>query len=124
HRLLRRLARGPHASVIRDVSTGGLLVALAETLGEVGAEVDLSRAPGRAPRWDYLLFSESHGRAIVVTDEPDRVLEEAREAGVPAAVVGEVTGDEVLRIEAGSSRLEVSRETLETWWSEPLKHLE
>ncbi len=124
HRLLRRLARGARASAIRDVSTGGLLVVLAETLGEVGAEVDLSRAPGRAPRWDYLLFSESHGRALVVTDEPDRVLEESREAGVPAEVVGEVTGDGVLRVEAGPARLEVSRETLEAWWREPLKHLE
>ncbi len=77
-----------------DCSDGGLAVALAEcamTQREqpFGFAVDLSpwaTLPHRA-----LLFGEAHGRVVISTAVPDRVLSIARRHGVPARVVGTVT---------------------------------
>jgi len=77
-----------------DCSDGGLAVALAEcamTQREqpFGFVVDLSpwaTLPRRA-----LLFGEAHGRVVISTAAPDRVLSIAQRHGVPARVVGTVT---------------------------------
>ncbi|WP_456483838.1 phosphoribosylformylglycinamidine synthase subunit PurL [Methanopyrus kandleri] len=124
HDLLRRIARKNMVSSVTDVSTGGLLAAVAELLGPVGASLSLSEVPNSVSRWDFLLLSESHGRAVVTTDRPDDVLEAAEEAGVPAQVVGEVTGDGVLRISVGPVDVSLDREELEELWRSPLHYLE
>jgi len=86
--------RAGHVRSAHDTSDGGLAVALAECAMadpdvRTGVDVDLSRwahLPTRA-----LLYTESHGRVIVSTAEPDAVLAHAAAHGVPAAVIGRVT---------------------------------
>jgi phosphoribosylformylglycinamidine synthase len=94
--LIRRgLIRSAH-----DCSDGGLAVALAESClsgpdRPRGAVVKLSS--GRL-RKDAVLFGESQSRVIVSARASDRgaILDEASRAGVPAAVIGHVTGDRLV----------------------------
>jgi phosphoribosylformylglycinamidine synthase len=80
-------------SSAHDCSDGGLAVALAECCmmdrnAQFGARVDLtewSSLPARA-----LLFGEAQGRVIVSTDRAERVIEIAKQFGVPARVIGTV----------------------------------
>ncbi|HEV7242521.1 MAG TPA: phosphoribosylformylglycinamidine synthase subunit PurL [Thermoanaerobaculia bacterium] len=78
-----RLLRSAH-----DLSNGGIAVALAEmSVDGIGCHVDLG---GHADELDAvaLLFSESQARAVVATAQVDRVLDLARERGVPAQRIG------------------------------------
>jgi phosphoribosylformylglycinamidine synthase len=71
-----------------DLSNGGIAVALAEmSVDTIGCHVDLG---GHADELDAvsLLFSESQARAVVATAQSDRVLDLARERGVPAQRIG------------------------------------
>ncbi|MGZ4208584.1 MAG: phosphoribosylformylglycinamidine synthase subunit PurL, partial [Actinomycetota bacterium] len=86
-----------------DCSDGGLGVALAECAiaSGVGATVDVTT--DLAPHvW---LFSESGARAIVTAAGPEAVVEAARRAGVPAAVIGRTGG---ARLSIGIVDLSVS----------------
>jgi len=100
-RLIELLVTGAERSLFRsahDCSHGGLAVALAEVAmggpyqeGGFGLDVDLTahRSPLTAHE---LLFSESHGRAVI-TCAPERaaaVQALAGELGVPAVRVGSV----------------------------------
>ena len=104
-RLHALLAEGVARGWIRtahDVSDGGLALALAECAitapdGQIGAEIVLTDAM----RPEALLFGESTGRVIVGTEEAQALLEAARQAGVPARIVGETGGDR-LRVSSGS----------------------
>ena len=77
-----------------DCSDGGLAVtlsecAIADPTAPFGFEVDLSpwaTLPHRA-----VLFGEAHGRVVISTDQPDRVLEIASRHGVAARTIGRVT---------------------------------
>jgi phosphoribosylformylglycinamidine synthase subunit PurL len=109
-RLIELLVTGAERSLFRsahDCSHGGLGVALAEVaMGapyqEVGFGLDVDLTTHHAPLTTHeLLFSESHGRAII-TCAPERagaVQALAGELGVPAARVGGVgPEDGVFRI--------------------------
>ena len=85
------------AGVVRsahDCSDGGLAVTLAESAMQdrahaFGFSVDLSAwstIPHRA-----LLFGEAHGRVVISTADPARVLAIAQQHGVPARAIGAVT---------------------------------
>ncbi|MEA1908505.1 MAG: phosphoribosylformylglycinamidine synthase subunit PurL, partial [Euryarchaeota archaeon] len=79
-----------------DVSNGGLAVALSEMAQEIGADIDLTDitgAVGGRLGSDAVLFSESHGRVILATPDPDAVTSELR--GVPHWVIGKVGGGEL-----------------------------
>jgi phosphoribosylformylglycinamidine synthase len=79
-----------------DVSNGGLAVALSEMAQEIGADIDLADitgAVGGRLGSDAVLFSESHGRVILATPDPDVVIRELR--GVPHRVIGKVGGGEL-----------------------------
>jgi phosphoribosylformylglycinamidine synthase len=86
-----------------DCSEGGLAVALAESsfnpAGLLGATINLEGA-GRA---DLLLFNESQSRIVISVrkDDAATVQQQLNAAGVPFAVIGEVTMDQ-LRIRAGA----------------------
>jgi phosphoribosylformylglycinamidine synthase II len=129
-RLLRRLAREGLAGTAHDLAEGGLAVALAEAcFGRcLGASVDLDRA-GTPPIGALgalgaagacgptSLFSESQARALVACAPAalDRVLRLAEEAGVPAAEIGEVGGEDLdLRLGGETWRLPVAA-LRETW---------
>jgi phosphoribosylformylglycinamidine synthase len=118
------LAAGVAAGVIEtahDVSSGGLAVALAEAAlagpAWVGAEIELDDPQ----RPDALLFGESTGRVIAATAAIERLLELAREHGVPARRIG-CTGGDRLRIgpEAGEIWIDAALERLHHVWTNAL----
>ncbi len=77
-----------------DLSHGGLLQALAESVLRfgVGAQVDLAAVTQRdSVDVTTALFSESGARALVATTDADAVLELASSAGVPAVRIGAST---------------------------------
>jgi len=82
-------------SSAHDCSDGGLAVALAECAmadrdAPFGAAVSLRAWSDLSTR--ALLFGEAHGRIVLSTPHPAQVLEVSQQRGVPAAVIGEVTG--------------------------------
>jgi len=85
-----------HVTSAHDVSNGGLAVALSEMAQEIGADIDLAGIIGAGDGLsgsDAVLFSESHGRAILATPDLDAVIGELR--GVPHWVIGKVGGGEL-----------------------------
>ena len=98
--------RAGHVRSAHDCSEGGLAVGLAECcMAErakpLGATVDLgawSALPLRA-----LLFGEAQGRVIISAAKPEAILAIAKTHGVPARVIGSVTGaDRGLRVAIGT----------------------
>ncbi len=84
-----------------DVSNGGLAVALSEMAQRIGADIDLAgiaSAGNGTPGSAVALFSESHGRVILATPDPDMVIGQLR--GVPHSVIGKAGGGE-LKIRLG-----------------------
>ncbi|QLD88336.1 phosphoribosylformylglycinamidine synthase subunit PurL [Natronomonas salina] len=83
-----------------DVSHGGLAVALAEMVGENGADVKLAGAGTAAER----LFSEAAGRVVVETTDPDAVRDRF-EGVAPVERIGEA--DESGRLELAVDGVEL-----------------
>jgi phosphoribosylformylglycinamidine synthase len=113
-RLGRLLARwvGAGLTCAHDISTGGLAVALAEAC--FGAGLGARVSVGLAARG---LFSESQARAVVSApaERIDALLAAAEAAGVPAAEVGEVGGEDlVVSFDGGTMEVEV--EGLRSIW--------
>jgi phosphoribosylformylglycinamidine synthase len=96
HRLVRGFVRRGAVLGVHDCSDGGLAIALAEMaiLGECGARIEF--ASGLVPAFGW--FSESASRVVVsvAPDGVDGVLDAARSARVPAAVIGEAGGDRIV----------------------------
>ncbi|MGZ4103923.1 MAG: phosphoribosylformylglycinamidine synthase subunit PurL [Actinomycetota bacterium] len=87
-----------------DCSDGGLGVALAECAIASGIGAAVTEAGTDLPPHVWL-FSESAARAIVTAAGPEAVVEAARRAGVPAAVIGRTGG---ARLSIGIVDLSVS----------------
>ena len=86
--LLLELHGAKVLSAAHDVSNGGVAVALAEmSINGIGCHVDLA---GHGDDLDSiaLLFSESQARAIVATNDTERVLSLAAKSGLKALRVG------------------------------------
>jgi len=83
-----------------DISNGGIAVALSEMAreGNIGAAIDLTGIGDGVLPHQATLFSESHGRVILATPDPDAVLGQLRD--VSHRTIGTVGGDE-LRIGIG-----------------------
>jgi phosphoribosylformylglycinamidine synthase II len=101
--------RAGHVRSAHDCSEGGIAVAIAESCmadrnRPLGASVDLSAwksLPTRA-----LLFGEAQGRVVVSTADAEAVLKIAKAKGVPARVIGRVTGAaDGLTIDTGTTKL-------------------
>jgi phosphoribosylformylglycinamidine synthase II len=110
-RLIVELVRAGLVESAHDCADGGVAVALAECsfdTGGLGVEVALDRASmsgvpdGLAVA--ATLFGESASRIVVsaIDDAVATVLDRARAAGVPAALVGRVGGAEI-RIDCGGA---------------------
>ena len=102
-----RLIRSGDVQTVHDCSKGGLAVALAEMCiaGGLGASVDVRKVPSAEKIGPSdLLFSESHGRFVLATDDPDEVLRLLENQGIPHAVVGRV-GGKSLRLASGRELL-------------------
>ena len=91
--LVRILIEEGHASVVHDLSDGGLIAAAAEMALASGVGVILNIEAGQ--RAHAMLFGEDQARYLVATANPDAILAAARQAGVLADVVG-VAGGEAL----------------------------
>jgi phosphoribosylformylglycinamidine synthase len=78
-------------SGVHDVSDGGLGVCLAELCCASGLGATIGE-PWRAPE----LFSEAPSRVLVSTSDAGGLIAAARDAGVPARVVGAVGGDRLV----------------------------
>ena len=85
-----------------DCSEGGIGVAIAEMAfaGGCGATIHLENVPLGEPmdRDDFILFSESNSRFLVEVAPENKRDFEALVEGVGLAVIGEVTGTEMLEI--------------------------
>lgn len=108
-----------------DCSEGGLGVALAETAfsGGLGMEIDLARVPCRdVERDDYLFFSESQSRFVVTVHAEDKDAFEAALEGNCFALIGRVTGEEILLVHGmgGGEILRERNEDLKLAWQKPL----
>jgi phosphoribosylformylglycinamidine synthase II len=118
--LLRRLSHGGLLRTAHDLSEGGLAVALAEaSFGRrLGAAVEV---PGEFCSGGADLFSETQARAIVAVRPAslDAVLRAAEGAGVPAAEIGGVGGEELV-IRSGSDALRAPVAELHEIWSTAL----
>jgi phosphoribosylformylglycinamidine synthase len=127
HDTLLKLIRAGLLKGAHDCSEGGLAVALAEscfsqqiakdTQRFIGATVELPLAAG--VRLDALLFGETQNRVVVSVSpaNADKVLAEAKAAGVPALKIGTVGGD-TLSIKAGSTHLSAKvAELHDGWWN-------
>ena len=100
---LHRAIAGGLVRACHDLSEGGLAVALAEMAlaGRLGAEVRLASVPTSdesEPADDWLLFGESNGRYVVeVACDKASVFEQLL-AGVPQALIGQVTEADCLSV--------------------------
>ncbi|MEM2145303.1 MAG: phosphoribosylformylglycinamidine synthase subunit PurL [Candidatus Jordarchaeaceae archaeon] len=85
-----------YVNAVHDCSKGGLGVAISlmSVKSNFGVEIDLSKVNTENLRLDELLFSESHSRFIVTSPESnvDNILELAKSRGIPAYLIGKVTG--------------------------------
>ena len=119
-----------HSGVVKsahDCSDGGLGVALAEScisqlIGRemprlIGADVDLSAF--KDVRLDALLFGETQARVVISVSplNANKVLAQAKILGVPAAVIGKVSGTS-LQIKTGEQTLTADAAELhDLWWN-------
>ncbi|NIV55095.1 MAG: phosphoribosylformylglycinamidine synthase subunit PurL [Actinobacteria bacterium] len=110
--LARRLAVAGTASVLHDVSEGGLAVAIAEICirSNVGATVHHDGRPH--------LFAENPHRlvAVVAPGDVDSLLDAAADEGVPARRIGRLEGDSIEFLSGtGESERVTVREAAGAW---------
>ena len=108
--LVRSLIRSGQVSAVHDVSDGGLAAAVIEMAlaANLGAEVrNLSHAA---------LFGEDQARYVVTAAKAAPVLAAAKKAGVPARVVGKVTGGKNLGFGTTAITLAALRKAHEGWF--------
>lgn len=119
---LLRAMTGGSVAACHDLSHGGLAVAAAEMAigGDVGAALDLRTL--EPLRFDYLMFSESHGRWLVeVRRGSERAFERSLRA-VRTRSVGRVGGDR-LTIARREERVTLAIEEIREAWSTTLPEL-
>jgi phosphoribosylformylglycinamidine synthase len=75
--------------------------------GKLGAEINLSKIPGKAKEEDAILFSESQGRMLVsVRREAQKKFEKIYQ-GVTLILVGEVTQDASVSITLPKEKIQI-----------------
>ncbi|MGF1554218.1 MAG: phosphoribosylformylglycinamidine synthase subunit PurL [Paracoccaceae bacterium] len=91
--LVRALGAAGRIAAAHDLSDGGLALAAAEMALAAGVGMRIDDHLDLAPlAW---FFGEDQGRYLVATTEPEAVVADALEAGVPAMVVGAAGGEAV-----------------------------
>jgi phosphoribosylformylglycinamidine synthase len=114
-----RLVQSAH-----DISDGGIAVTLAECcFGANGLSVSVM-LEGSEPPAEHALFNERGARAVVSVKSSllARVLESARQYGVTAQQIGQVTRDKAFRIQyKRSAAIDSPLESLRDVWSHSLE---
>jgi phosphoribosylformylglycinamidine synthase len=120
--LVALVAEGQVASA-HDCAEGGLAVAVAESCFDAGLGVEIA-VPSVADAPDGFgdiatLFGESASRVVLSVDGSAQagVLARAREAGVPAAVIGRVGGTTIRMAVDGRAVIDAPHGDLERLWS-------
>jgi phosphoribosylformylglycinamidine synthase subunit PurL len=122
--MLVALARKNLVQSAHDISDGGIAVTLAEccfAAKGLSASVNLE---GSVPPAEHALFNERGARAVVSVKSSllARVLESARQYGVYAQQIGQVTRDKAFRIQyKGSAAVDSPLESLRDVWSHSLE---
>ncbi|MBV8089007.1 MAG: phosphoribosylformylglycinamidine synthase II, partial [Alphaproteobacteria bacterium] len=97
-----------------DLSDGGLLAAVAEMAMAGSLGVSLGPFPVELTRNAYL-FGEDQARYLVETSNPDTLIAAAREAGIPARVIGVVGGVSLTLPGVGAISVAALRAANEAW---------
>jgi phosphoribosylformylglycinamidine synthase len=110
---VRNLIQSGQASVVHDLSDGGLIAAVAEMAlaGKVGAQL-LADEDLPPQAW---LFGEDQGRYLIATPAADALLAAAEASGVTARTMGEAGGDVLAKPGLFSLGLERLRAAHEGW---------
>jgi phosphoribosylformylglycinamidine synthase len=89
--LVRGLIEAGTLRTVHDLSDGGLIAALAEMClaSNVGCDIRLAGVP-----W-VTLFAEDQARYLVALKDPTPVIQAARAANLPAAILGQAGGDAI-----------------------------
>jgi phosphoribosylformylglycinamidine synthase len=113
---VRGLIRSGRVSAVHDISDGGLLVAVAEMALAGNRGVELDPAPGKLPA-HAVWFGEDQGRYVAAAspEEAARILQEAKEAGIPARRVGMAAGDALKLPGEAPLSLQVLRAAHDRW---------
>ena len=114
--LVRALIREGKVTAVHDVSDGGLLVAIAEMALSGGIGVEVYPYEGRLPA-HAIWFGEDQGRYVLAAhpSTAEEIAERARLLGLPARIVGRVTGQSMSL--KGEARLPLAelRRAHEAW---------
>jgi len=110
-----------------DCSKGGLAIAIAEMAinGSLGAEIDLEEIPAQNLRLDDLLFSESHGRFILTTDEKnlDKVLQFFNQKKVICKNIGKVLNSKSFILKSNKVTIECNLDLMIEKWTKTIPKL-
>jgi phosphoribosylformylglycinamidine synthase len=85
---------------VHDCSKGGIGTALSELaiFGNTGINIDLKNIPNTCTRNDFLLFSETHSRYIIGTNNPDELKKFMRNRKCKFSEIGGTDSTMTLRI--------------------------
>jgi len=85
---------------VHDCSKGGIGTALSELAisGNTGINIDLKNIPNTCARDDFLLFSETHSRYIIGTNNPDKLKKFMRNRKCNFSEIGRTDSTMTLRI--------------------------
>jgi phosphoribosylformylglycinamidine synthase len=123
-RSLLRILRSGRVESARDISKGGLAIALAEmsVQGRKGVTVDLDKIPNKTGRIDNLLFSESRSRFVIETRPKNtaRIVSSFKRLGIPAAKVGTVTDNGIEFLSKGQPIVTIPIDEASRVWSETI----
>jgi phosphoribosylformylglycinamidine synthase len=108
---IRALIRAGQVRTVHDLSDGGLIAALCEMCLASGVGCDL-RLEGEP--W-VQLFAEDQARYLIATPDPAVVLDAAKAAGVPAAILGDAGGEAIVIAPALNLPLAELRAAHEGW---------
>ena len=125
YKAILSLIRSGLASAVHDCSKGGLAVAVAEMCIQdgVGAAVDVGRIPGGSLSPAEALFSESHGRFVISSNDESKTEAFLRRKGIPCSLMGE-TGGDALRVSAGVRGVaSLKVDAITDAWEKPLGSL-
>jgi phosphoribosylformylglycinamidine synthase len=111
---VRGLIRAGEATVVHDLSDGGLIAAAAEMA--LAADVGVVLNATSHEHAHFYLFGEDQGRYLIATTEPEGLIARAHAAGVHASVAGQAGGDALASAQGlFSLPLAVLREAHEGW---------
>ena len=90
-----------------DCSKGGIGIALAELAisSNLGIDIDLERIPNNCKLHDHLLFSESHSRFIIGTNQADKVKRILKTRKCVFSEIGKVDGTRTLNLRGSGDQI-------------------